>query len=91
MSLNGGALTFEIVKGNSVAWGQFGGQGNLKATVSTTLSDLSGYRPEVSTANSGIGFAGNRVQSLTLKAVRLLRSTGDQVVDTQPRVVFVKN
>ncbi|MGW8256693.1 MAG: hypothetical protein ACWGMZ_04330 [Thermoguttaceae bacterium] len=87
MELKDGHLTFEIINGNSTTWGQFGGQGYLKAYVNSTLQDLNQYSPTVSVGNSGIGFASNRVQSLILKRVRLILSTGEVIEDNTARVV----
>jgi len=87
MELSGGSLEFEITDGNSVTWGTFGGQGYLKASVTTTLSDLNAYNPAVSVANSGVCYAANRVQSLTLKRVRVYMSDGQVLVDCTERVV----
>lgn len=83
MSLEGGLLTFEITGGSSSTWGAFGGQGYLKATVATSLENLNGYSPSVSTAGSGVGYAANRVESLKLRRVRLVTSTGE-VLETEP-------
>jgi hypothetical protein len=83
MSLGGGLLSFEITGGSSTSWGSFGGQGYLKATVATSLENLNAYSPSVSTDNSGVGYAANRVQSLTLRKVRLVTSAG-QVLETEP-------
>ncbi|NUQ61325.1 MAG: hypothetical protein HUU20_02485 [Pirellulales bacterium] len=91
MEVSGGLLRFEIVNGSSSAWGSFGGQGYLKAGIPTALQDLSGYRPGVSVAQSGVGYAGNRVQSLTLKAVRVYTSAGEMVTDSTVRTVYPKN
>lgn len=87
MKLEGGNLTFEVTAGTSTTWGTFGGQGYLKATVATALSNLNGYSPAVSAANSGVSYAANRVQSLTLKRVRYVTSTGQQTEDDTARVV----
>ena len=88
MELESGKLTFEIKNGNSSAWGNFGGEGYLKPyPVNTTLTDLNGYNSDVSVQNSGVSYAANRVQSLTLKRVRYYTSTGEVVEDTTARVV----
>jgi len=90
MNLAGTSLTFEVVNGQSRTWGAFGGQGYLQASVqSTTLTDLNGYNPQVSVDNSGAGFAGNLVKSLTLKESRLYTATGETLVDSTPRNVYV--
>lgn len=83
VQLADGQLTFEIIQGTSATWGNFGGQGYLKATVPTSLANLNGYSPAVSISNSGVGYAANRVQSLVLRKVRLFTSTG-QVLESQP-------
>lgn len=88
MSLAGGVLTFEIIGGSSTTWGPFGGEGNLKALLITTLGDLNGYNPAVSVANSRIGYAANRVRSLVLKRVRVTTSTGQVLEDGTERVVY---
>ena len=88
MAISDGQLTFQVANGNSTAWGSFGGQDGLTITLYTLLPNLNGYRPETSVANSGIGYAGNRVQSLTLKQIRRFYSTGEQVVDNEPRTVY---
>ena len=87
VSLEGQSLVFEIINGSSTTWGSFGGQGYLKSSLATALENLNGYNPEVSAANSGVGFAGNRVQSLVLRRIRLTTSTGVTVEDDSPRVV----
>jgi hypothetical protein len=75
MKVNEGLLKFEVVNGVSASWGAFGGS-NLAVFVPSSMSDLNQYSPDVSVANSGVGFAGNRVQSLTLKRVRLYKRNG---------------
>lgn len=87
MRLSEGRVVFEVVSGSSTTWGSFGGQGYLKLAVPTSLTNLNAYSPEVSVRNSGVGFAGNRVQSLVLKRVRYQLSNGMVLEDGTPRVV----
>jgi hypothetical protein len=75
LSLDDGLLIFEVVDGESETWGEFGGDGQLKSTVPTSLSRLNSYLPANSLNGSGIGYAGNRVSSLTLK--KLVWTTAD--------------
>ncbi len=91
MWLSGGMLTVEVTNGSSQTWGAFGGQGNLKISANTALEDLNQYSPAFSAANSRVGFAGNRVQSLVLKRVRFFTSTGQQLEDDTQRVVHSLN
>ena len=88
MELDDGSLGFEITNGSSTTWGNFGGQGYLKASVNTTLTSLDAYDPAVSVENSGVNYAANRVQSLVLKRVRVYTSAGEQVEDTTARIVY---
>ena len=54
LSLSAGSLSFNVVNGQSTTWGQFGqGQGNLGLSVSSTLADLGGYKPDYSIVEVG--------------------------------------
>jgi hypothetical protein len=87
LSQYGDYLLFEVVDGSSTTWGEFDSPTSLKALVSASVADLNAYHPDVSAENSGVGFAGNRVQSLVLKEVRLTTESGTVLRDTTPRVV----
>lgn len=87
MEIQGSTLTFEILNGSSVTWGSFGGQGYLKINLSTSLTDLSGYHPDVSVAHSGVSFGANRVRRLVLREVRLHTADGEVLVSSTPRLV----
>jgi hypothetical protein len=91
MDVADGQLKFEIINGSSATWGPFGGQGYLKANVPTSLVDLSGYNPYVSIENSGVGYAGNRVQSLVLKAVRCYTASGEVYAFPVAWTVYPRN
>jgi hypothetical protein len=65
VSLENDTLTFEVRDGESETWGSFGGN-DLSLSVPTTLTGLNGYRPGVSITESQVGYAENRVVSLTL-------------------------
>ena len=62
----------------------------MKISQTTSLSSLNAYRPEVSVANSGVGFAANRVERLVLKEVRYYSAQGLLSRDTSERVVYPK-
>jgi hypothetical protein len=66
LEIDGTALKFQILNGTSETWGPFGGDGILKLVSPTTLTDLNAYQPAVSLTESEVGYAGNRVVSLTL-------------------------
>lgn len=85
-----GQLTFEVKDGTSSTWGVFGDSGNFKLQRSWGVAHINGYTPDVSVANSGVGFASNRVASLKLKRVRYTLAGGQVVTDNTERVVFVQ-
>jgi len=87
MKLNGENLTFEVLNGNSATWGIFGGQGYLRSSQPCSVENLNAYSPDDTIDNSGVGFASNRVHSLTLKQVRYYLSNGEVITDNSPRVV----
>ena len=65
LSLEDGALKFEVLQGESETWGEFGGE-SLTVSLPTTLPSLNAYRPGVSISESQVSYAENRVVSLTL-------------------------
>ncbi|MEX0613075.1 MAG: hypothetical protein WD738_11075 [Pirellulales bacterium] len=65
LSLEDGTLTFGIADGQSETWGEFGGD-DLSLSTATSLTNLNGYMPGVSITESQVGYAENRVVSLTL-------------------------
>lgn len=78
LKLENGSLEFQVLDGQSTSWGSFGGNGSLRLTQSTGMQSLSNYTPLLSTGESGVGFAGNRVQSLRLLKVVFKISTGEE-------------
>lgn len=75
LSIANGKLKFEVI-GNSPSWGNFGDDGELTLSHSSSIPRLNSYLPAISINESGIGYAGNRVSSLTLKRIRWV--TDDQ-------------
>lgn len=78
LELSGSVLSFEVVNGNSQTWGQFGNSGQLRTTTTTELTRLNDYRPQISLEGSGIGYAGNRVSSLTLRKLVWVTDDGEE-------------
>ena len=92
MSLAGGVLTFEVVNGQSTTWGSFGGSEDECILVNTSFNNLNAYDPNVSLENSGVSFASNLVNSLTLMAVRYYAADGTLIQQiTTPQVVHPQN
>ena len=83
-----GVLTFGVSDGDSQTWGAFGNDGRLQIRTAAQLANLNGYSADVSRANSGIGFASNRVKVLKITAVRRYASDGRVFEDSDDRVVF---
>jgi len=80
LTLQNGALNFQVRDGESETWGSFGGE-SFSLQVLTTLEGLNGYRPAVSLTESQVNYAENRVISLTL--TKLVWITEDGVVHEQ--------
>lgn len=87
MEVRDGQLIFEIIRGQSTTWGEFGSQGSLRTSVAASLSDLSSYDPGVSVKHSGVTFSSDCVNTLTLMSIRYYRADGTVQVDATPRVV----
>src|SRR5262245_51609068 len=86
MNLNGGLITFQVKNGSSTTWGPFGYSGMYKIHRWWNGSNLNGYTPAVSIAESGVVYAGNRVHTLKLKQVRLTLDDGTELVDDTERI-----
>jgi hypothetical protein len=68
ISLQGGKLRFKVFDGESETWSTFGGE-EFSVNVDSSLTSLNGYRPSVSLGESQVGYAENRVVSLTLTKI----------------------
>ena len=91
MQLSNGMLTFEITNGTSTTWGNFGGQGYLKWSIGTDLTDLNDYDSSTSVKNSGVSYGANLVKSLVLKKVRLHKSDDTVAENTNAITVHSEN
>jgi hypothetical protein len=88
MSTSGGNLSVNVVNGQSATWGKFGqGEGTLGVSMSSTLSDLSQYKPEYSVSKSGVSWQSNKVTSMTLVQVRYYSGGKLVSTDSTPRQV----
>jgi hypothetical protein len=76
VSLESETLTFEVLDGESETWGAFGGE-ELALSVATSLTGLNGYRPGISLTESQVGYAENRVASLTLTKLVWVTEDGE--------------
>jgi hypothetical protein len=86
LSLSNGAVQFQIKSGQSNTWGTFGGD-ELSVAFTSSLSDLSGYKPDISIAKSGVGWQSDHVTSMTLVQVRYYSGTTLVTTDNTPRVI----
>jgi hypothetical protein len=93
MAWSDNEITFRVLNGRSQTWGHFGGpNGLLVLSLPTSLANLDGYDPNVSLDNSGVSFASNLVDSLTLTAVRWYDVNGNLINQvTTPQVVHPQN
>ncbi len=76
VTLQDGTITFAVVDGSSDSWGHFGNEDSLKLASQSSLHSLNFYRPAISLTESQIGYADNRVKSLTLKKLVWLTDDG---------------
>jgi len=89
MAIENGNFVWTVANGSSATWGDFGGTA-LQIKVTSPNASLNTYSPQHSQSQSGISFAGNRVQSLKLKRVRYYSATGLISEDATERVVYPK-
>ncbi|MEW4569669.1 hypothetical protein AB1L88_17525 [Tautonia sp. JC769] len=89
LGLSGGTMSYQIIEGQSTSWGRFGqGSGaNLGVTVPTSLTSMSGYRPETSVEFSGVGWQATRVESMRLLRVRYYQGNTLVAIDETARSV----
>jgi len=86
VSLGNGWLRFQILNGTSSTWGPFGGW-TYRVSEESSATTLDNYSSDVSVAQSGVGFAGNRVATLKLLKVRRYKADGSVVVDSTEKLV----
>jgi len=87
MEVSEGQLTFEIAGGTSQTWGNFGDDGSIKLSLSTTLENLDSYDPVVSLGKSEVSYAANRVQELQLVRIRYIHASGQTTTENAQRYV----
>lgn len=89
LDVNNGMLTFQVKNGHSSTWNTFGNSNHFKLqSWDWGGSDLNNYSPDVSTSQSGVAYASNRVRSLKLLEIRGTLSDGTTATDNTPRVVY---
>jgi len=76
LSLNEGTLSFQVLDGEGETWETFGGD-DLSLSTETSLTSLNSYRPAVSLTESQVGYAENRVNSLTLTKLVWVTEDGE--------------
>ncbi len=69
-------LLFAVKDGHGDEWGDFGGPEYLVRLVPAPVEDLSRYHHQQSLDSVDIGFGANRVQSVTLRRVRVFHTNG---------------
>ncbi len=92
MALDGQDVIFDVDNAVSSTWGNFGSSGYLWIRRRSPTDNLVHYSPDTSVQHSGVGYASNRVQSLTLKEVRYYVSNSGALTlfskDETDRVVY---
>ena len=80
-------VRMEVIDGNSISWGEFGGTQSLRLSLATPLDDLNSFDPAHSIANSRVTFGGNRVIVYKRTAIRYFDSAGLHHTDTADTIV----
>jgi hypothetical protein len=86
LDLHNNWLTFQITNGSSSTWGPFG-YNHLQLSTAWGANHINNYTPDVSVSQSGVAYAGNRVKSLRIKAIRVTLSDGSDFTDDTVRIV----
>ena len=73
--------------GASTTWGPLGYSSSFRLYTNWNADNLNGYEPDVTVAQSGVAYAGNRVRSLKIKAIRYRFDDGTTVTDNTVRTV----
>jgi hypothetical protein len=89
MSLSAGVLTYEICDGQSYTWGPFGQGEHLQVSITTAATSLDAYSTQATVDNSGAGWQSNRVEHLSLKAVRYYAGGNLVATDSTPRELVI--
>jgi len=89
LNVNDGVLTFQIIDGSSTTWGPFGYSNMFKLIQNWGVNNINSYTPDVSIAQSGPAYAGNRVKSLKITEIRLTLDDGFTLTDTTDRVAYL--
>lgn len=69
-------MHLEIVNGNSITWGEFGGGHNLRILLYTWRNNLNNYNADHSIEHSRVAFGANRVNRFVRREVRFYTATG---------------
>ncbi len=72
-------VLFAVKDGYGQVWGQFGGPDYLVKIVPSPVPDLSEYHPQHSLDSVDVGFGANRVESVTLREVRVFYTDGRMI------------
>ena len=81
LSLSAGSVFYRVKSGRSTTWGDFGGD-ELSVSFATSVTDLTGYSPDISVSKSGVGWQSNHVTSMHLVQVRYY--AGEMLMKTDP-------
>ncbi|MGD9853386.1 MAG: hypothetical protein AB7U20_00385 [Planctomycetaceae bacterium] len=85
--LAGGKLNLEIINGNSITWGAFGGEGYLKISLNTWRQNLNHYDANKSVEHTRVSFGANRVNRLVRREVRYYSANGLESTDSEDKYV----
>jgi hypothetical protein len=88
LETDGTKVTITIKDGQSATWGSFGyPANNMQLQGAIALANLNTYSSSTSVANSHVTYGANRVERLSLRAVRRYGPSGLIATDSIPHIV----
>jgi hypothetical protein len=80
-------VRLEVKNGESVTYGNFGGDGSLKLYVWTEKDSLNDYDAESSLIHSRVTFGANRVNQFFRDEIRYYTADGDVITDSEDKYI----
>lgn len=80
-------VRLEIINGDSITFGTFGGDGSLKLWVWTEKNSLNDYDADSSLTHSRVTFGANRVNQFFRDEIRYYTADGDVITDSEDKYV----
>ncbi|MEZ6058155.1 MAG: hypothetical protein R3C01_15765 [Planctomycetaceae bacterium] len=87
VELKDSKLILEIKNGDSVTFGKFGGEGQLRLALWTWRHNLNSYNAQNSITHSRVSYGANRVNRFLRAGIRYYTSDGEVIVDETDTII----